>query len=229
MESGPIWVAVLVVAAIAGLLAVRLRRATRRAGLGNETLPDPDAAPTLSTADQRFRLLSFPGGSVPADLGPVLEELHRNGIRIDEATLRRRLAEDGPAAVEGLADAGPAVDPADGTVDASGDPGTADASGHPRPADATVDASGDPDAPPPRRTPGTAIVLDAIDVGGGTAGAMRVQLILELSIAGSEPIREQRIATVAPDKRTLLVAGAAVPVRYEPSGPPRMTLEWELP
>jgi hypothetical protein len=86
-------VAIVVALVAAGVVAVRLRVVAKR------NLPDSASTPldvatgdAIHTADPRFRLLSFQGGSVPADLGPVLEELRRNGIEVDEETLRRKLA-----------------------------------------------------------------------------------------------------------------------------------------
>ncbi|MBA3691821.1 MAG: hypothetical protein H0W82_10490 [Actinobacteria bacterium] len=55
-----------------------------------------DPAERLSASDQRFRLLSFQGGPVPADLGRMVQELRRNGIEVDEATLRQKLADGAP-------------------------------------------------------------------------------------------------------------------------------------
>jgi hypothetical protein len=196
VEAGPVLVAAVVVAVVAGLISWRLSRSARRGrapGLAAPAAEDPSIR--LSTADQRFRLLSFQGGSVPADLGPVLEELRRNGIEIDEDTLRRKLA-DGVATLSDL----------DG-------------------------ASRDVDAVHARGTPGTAIVLHATDVPGGEEPApntVLVRVALELRIPHREPIREQRVAAIADDKRALLVEGAAVPVRYDPDDPRSLTLEWEI-
>lgn len=91
MDIVPIIVAIAVVIAIGGLITVLLRRSVREARTG--AVPPVDAAEPLSTLDERFRLLSFQGGSQPADLAPMLEELRRNGIEIDEETLRTKLAE----------------------------------------------------------------------------------------------------------------------------------------
>ena len=91
MDIAPIIVAIAVVIVIGGLIAVLLRRSVRVARAG--AVPAADAAEPLSTLDERFRLLSFQGGSQPADLGPMLEELRRNGVEVDEETLRRKLAE----------------------------------------------------------------------------------------------------------------------------------------
>jgi hypothetical protein len=113
-------IAIVAAAVVAGLMASRLQRMAKR------NRPDPDATPlvtdgtTLSTSDQRFRLLSFQGGSVPADLAPVLEELRRNGIEVDEATLRQKLA-DGATSLAEIDSS--AVDL--GSVRARGTPGTA--------------------------------------------------------------------------------------------------------
>lgn len=93
--------AIVVALVAAGVVAARLRRVAKR-NLPETASTPLDVAPgsAISTSDPRFRLLSFQGGSVPADLGPVLEELRRNGIQVDEETLRRRLADgvvsDGP-------------------------------------------------------------------------------------------------------------------------------------
>jgi hypothetical protein len=89
VDTVPIIVAIVVVIAIGGLITVLLRRSGREA----RATPPADADEPLSTLDERFRLLSFQGGSQPADLGPMLEELRRNGIEIDEETLRNKLAE----------------------------------------------------------------------------------------------------------------------------------------
>jgi hypothetical protein len=99
-------VVVAIVAALlaAGGVALRLRSVAKRNLPETATTPlDVAAGQPIHTADQMFRLLSFQGGSVPADLGPVLEELRRNGIEVDEETLRRKL-EDGAAEVDGHAD-----------------------------------------------------------------------------------------------------------------------------
>jgi hypothetical protein len=86
-------IAIVAAAVVAGLMAGRLQRMAKR------NRPDPASEPLvtdstmLSTSDQRFRLMSFQGGSVPADLAPVLEELRRNGIEVDEETLRQKLAD----------------------------------------------------------------------------------------------------------------------------------------
>jgi hypothetical protein len=90
-------VAIVAAAVVAGLVAFRLRRMAKRSLPEAATTPlDVAAGQPIHTADQMFRLLSFQGGSLPADLGPVLEELRRNGIEVDEETLRRKL-EDGAA------------------------------------------------------------------------------------------------------------------------------------
>ena len=89
MDTAPIIVAIAVVIAIGGLIIVLLRRSVRDA----RAVPPVDADEPLSTLDERFRLLSFQGGAQPADLGPMLEELRRNGIEIEEETLRSKLAE----------------------------------------------------------------------------------------------------------------------------------------
>jgi hypothetical protein len=97
-------IAIVVAAAVAGLVAFRLRRSAKRSLPETATTPlDVAAGQPIHTADSMFRLLSFQGGSLPADLGPVLEELRRNGIEVDEETLRRKL-EDGAAEVDGHAD-----------------------------------------------------------------------------------------------------------------------------
>ena len=87
-------VAIVVALAAAGIVAVRLRVMAKRNLPDDASTPlDVAASDAMHTADPRFRLLSFQGGSVPADLGPVLEELRRNGIEVDEETLRRKLAD----------------------------------------------------------------------------------------------------------------------------------------
>lgn len=119
-DTAPILVAIAVVVVIGGVIVVLLRRSVRDArAAGAVGQPERDVGERLSTADQRFRLLSFQGGSQPADLSPVLEELRRNGIEVDEATLRRKLAEGAAAAEEAAATAeeaaptGEAASPAD--------------------------------------------------------------------------------------------------------------------
>lgn len=107
-------IALVAVAVVGGLVAGRLQRAAKRGrveGVASPAAEDPAAV--LSTSDQRFRLLSFQGGPVPADLGAMIEELRRNGIEVDEATLRRKLA-------EGVAPTAP-----DGQPDVPGTAGTA--------------------------------------------------------------------------------------------------------
>jgi len=86
-------VAIAVVVVVGGLIILMLRRSVREARGGAAIAVDADTAEPLSTLDERFRLLSFQGRSQPADLGPMLEDLRRNGIEVDEATLRRKLAE----------------------------------------------------------------------------------------------------------------------------------------
>jgi hypothetical protein len=192
MDDPSVLIALLAVAVVGGLVASRLQRVAKR---GREEGADPrpadDAAAALSASDQRFRLLSFQGGPVPADLGGMVEELRRNGIEVDEATLRQKLA-DRVATAEATQDAGPNLG---------------------------------------RRTAGTAIVLGAAAVPGREAPAPNTAVVLvtlELQIPDREPIREQRVAVIGDDKRTLLVEGASVPVLYDPSDPRAMTLEWEI-
>jgi hypothetical protein len=87
-------VAIVAAAVVAGLVAFRLRGMAKRSLPATASTPlDVPAGQPIKTADQMFRLLSFQGGAVPADLGPVLEELRRNGIEVDEETLRRKLAD----------------------------------------------------------------------------------------------------------------------------------------
>jgi hypothetical protein len=90
-------VAIVAAGVVAGVVAGRLQRMAKRNPPAPSSAPVDDSSLPLSTADQRFRLLSFQGGSVPADLGPMLEELRRNGIEVDEETLRRKLAENAAA------------------------------------------------------------------------------------------------------------------------------------
>jgi hypothetical protein len=185
--------ALVAVAVVAGLIAARLQRAAKRGRVEGAELPPEDPADRLSASDQRFRLLSFQGGPVPADLAQMVEELRRNGIEVDEETLRQKLA-------DGLA-------PDAGVKDLRSDPVAA------------------------RTTAGIAIVLSADDVPGIDRlppGAVRVQVTLELQVAGREPVREQRIAVVDGDERALLVEGAAIPVRYDPDDPRSIVLEWEI-
>jgi hypothetical protein len=192
MDDPSVLIALLAVAVVGGLVASRLQRVAKR---GREEGADPrpadDAAAALSASDQRFRLLSFQGGPVPADLGGMVEELRRNGIEVDEATLRQKLA-DRVATAEATQDAGPNLG---------------------------------------RRTAGTAIVLGAAAVPGREAPAPNTAVVLvtlELQIPDRGPIREQRVAVIGDDKRTLVVEGASVPVLYDPSDPRAMTLEWEI-
>jgi hypothetical protein len=193
MEDPSVLIALLAVAVVGGLVASRLQRVAKR---GREEGADPrpadDDAAALSASDQRFRLLSFQGGPVPADLGGMVEELRRNGIEVDEATLRQKLA-DRVSTAEATQDAGPNLG---------------------------------------RRTAGTAIVLGAADVPGREAPAPNTAVVLvtlELQIPDREPIREQRVAVIADEKRALLAEGASVPVLYDPRDPRAITLEWEIP
>jgi hypothetical protein len=201
-------VAIVVALAAAGVVAVRLRRVAK----GN--LPETASTPLdvatgaeIHTADPRFRLLSFQGGSVPADLGPVLEELRRNGIEVDEETLRRRLA-DGAAS--------------DG-ANVSAPPGTPEGP-------ASVPATAEDPAAPAPDVPLTATVVDAIDVpvGNPVPGRMPVRVTLELRPPGGEPVREHVVAVVDEDTRKLLVEGAEVPIRYDPADPSVIILVWAL-
>jgi hypothetical protein len=195
-------VAVVVALAAAGFVAARLQRVSKR------NLPDDASTPldvaegdAIHIGDPRFRLLSFQGGSVPADLGPVLDELRRNGIEIDEETLRRKLAE--------------GEEP---------DRGTPDASAHAEGAPASAHAAPAPDVP------ATATVVDAIDVpvGNPVPGRMPVRVTLELRPPGGEPVREHVVAVVDEDTRKLLVEGAEIPIRYDPDDPSVITLVWAL-
>ncbi len=182
-------IALVAVAVVGGIVAGRLQRSAKRGRAeGTESPLAEVPAERISASDQRFRLLSFQGGPVPADLGRMVEELRRNGIEVDEATLRQKLAEE--------------------TAPITQMRGGADG-----------------------ETAGTAIVLAATDVPGGMGPApntVQVQLILELRLPDVESIREQRVVTVTDDKRSLLKEGAAIPVRYEPENPQRITLEWEI-
>jgi hypothetical protein len=198
-------VAIVVALAAAGVVAVRLRRMAKRNLPETASTPlDVAAGDTIHTADPRFRLLSFQGGSVPADLGPVLEELRRNGIEVDEETLRRKLA-------EGAANDG---------ANAGAPPGTLQGPASvPKAAPAPV-----PDVP------ATATVVDAIDVpvGNPVPGRMPVRVTLELRHPGGEPVREQVVAVVDEDTRKLLIEGAEVPIRTDPDDPSVITLVWAL-
>ncbi len=203
MDSTPVLIALVAVALVGSLITLRLRSSARRSRPAGDAPASPDLDERLSTADQRFRMLSFQGGVVPSDLGPVLEELRRNGIQVDEATLRRKLAGGAStiAEVAGNSAPGPSA------------PG--------------------PSAPAPsaRGAPATATVLDASDVPGSDrlpAGRVRVQVTLELRVGDRDPVREQRIALIPTDKRALLDRGAAVPVRYDPDHPRSLALEWEI-
>lgn len=106
-------IALVAVAVVGGLVAGRLQRAAKRGRAEGVVSPAAEDPTGLSTSDQRFRLLSFQGGPVPADLGVMIEELRRNGIEVDEATLRQKLA-------EGVASIAP-----DGRPDVPGNAGTA--------------------------------------------------------------------------------------------------------
>lgn len=203
MDSTPVVIALVAVALVGGLIALQLRNSARRSRPAGGVPVSPDLEERLSTADQRFRMLSFQGGVVPSDLGPVLEELRRNGIQVDEATLRRKLAGGASTMAEV---AGPS------------EPGSA------APPTSAPPSSG-------RGAPATATVLDASDVPGSDrlpAGRVRVQVTLELQVGDRDPVREQRIALIPADKRALLDRGAAVPVRYDPDHPRSLALEWEL-
>ena len=104
-------IAIVAAAVVAGLVAFRLRRLGKRSLPTTASTPlDVPAGQPISTADQMFRLLSFQGGAVPADLGPVLEELRRNGIEVDEETLRRKLADGADVGGPGGGEAAPAPD-----------------------------------------------------------------------------------------------------------------------
>ncbi len=93
MRETSVIIALVAVVVVGGLLALRLQRATRRGRVEGATASATAPGRRLSTSDQRFQLLSFQGGPVPADLGPMMEELRRNGIEVDEETLRRKLTE----------------------------------------------------------------------------------------------------------------------------------------
>ena len=190
MGDPSVIIALLVVAVVGGLIAGRLQRAAKRGRAdGAEPRPAEDPTAGLSASDQRFRLLSFQGGPIPADLGRMVEDLRRNGIEVDEATLRQKLA-DGVVPLAGTQDGRPI--------------GSA--------------------------TAGTAIVLGAADLPGGEAAPDTVPVLvtLELRLPEREPIREQRVAVIAGDKRALLVEGASVPVLYDAGDPRAITLEWEI-
>jgi hypothetical protein len=204
-------VAIVVALVAAVVVAVRLQRVAKR------NLPDSAATPldvasgeAIHIGDPRFRLLSFQGGSVPADLGPVLEELRRNGIEVDEETLRRKLA-DG-AAIDGMSPAA-----ARGTPEG---PAAVPKATAPVPPEA-------PDAPD---APATATVVDAVDVpvGNPVPGRMPVRVTLELQPPGGDPVREHVVAVVDEPTRKLLVQGAVVPIRYDPADPSVITLVWAL-
>jgi hypothetical protein len=198
MDSTPVLIALAAVALVGGLIALRLRNSARRSRPAGGAPASPGLDERLSTADQRFRMLSFQGGVVPSDLGPVLEELRRNGIQVDEAQLRSKLAGGAStmAEVAGPSEPGPAAPPSS----ARGAPATA----------TVLDAS---DVPGSDRLP---------------AGRVRVQVTLELRVGDRDPVREQRIALIPADKRALLDRGAAVPVRYDPDHPRSLALEWEI-
>jgi hypothetical protein len=196
-------VAIVAAVVVAGLVGMRLRRVAsrNRPDPGSPSIAD-DETPQISTADQRFRLLSFQGGSVPGDLQPMLEELRRNGIEVDEETLRRKLAK---GAVDGSAVDGPA------TPEGARPPDT-------RPVSGVSDASA------------TATVVEVTDVpvGNPMPGRMAVRVTLELRPRDGGPIREHVVAVVAEDTRALLVEGAEVPIRTDPDDPSIITLAWAL-
>ncbi len=121
MDAVPIIVAIAVVIAIGGLITFMLRRSVRETRAGAVPAADAAEAEPLSTLDERFRLLSFQGGSQPADLGPMLDELRRNGIEVDEETLRRKLAE--RASATGEQPGEPGEPGAAGGPDTTGEPG----------------------------------------------------------------------------------------------------------
>ncbi len=207
MDAGVV-VAIVVALAAAGAVAVRLRRVAKRNLPETASTPlDVAAGDAIHTADPRFRLLSFQGGSVPADLGPVLEELRRNGIEVDEETLRRRLA--------------------DGAANDSAPRGTPQG---PAETEGAADTEGPAEASHAPDVPATAIVVDAIDVpvGNPVPGRMPVRVTLELRTPGGEPVREQVVAVVDEDTRKLLVEGAEVPIRYDPDDPSVIILVWAL-
>ena len=201
-------VAIVVALVAATVVAVRLRVVAKRNLPDRASTPlDVAASDAIHTADPRFRLLSFQGGSMPADLGPVLEELRRNGIEVDEETLRRKLA-------DGTASDGANVSATQGT------PGRA----------AEAGAPAEPEAAPAPDAPETATVVDAIDVpvGNPVPGRMPVRVTLELRTPGGEPVREHVVAVVDEDTRKLLVEGAEVPIRTDPDDPSVITLVWAL-
>jgi hypothetical protein len=199
MDPTPVLVALVAVLLVGGLIAIRLRSSARRSRIVDGGPSSADLDQRLSTADQRFRMLSFQGGSVPGDLRPVLEELRRNGIEVDEATLRRKLADGASTMAEVDGTAAPLADPPVG--------------GSPRRAPATAIVLDATDVPG-----GLGLAQDGV----------RVQVTLELRMPDGEPVREQRIAVIPADKRALLADGAAVPVRYDPDDPRSLTLEWEI-
>jgi hypothetical protein len=201
-------VAIVVALAAAGVVAVRLRVMAKRNLPDSASTPlDVAAGDAIHTADPRFRLLSFQGGSVPADLGPVLEELRRNGIEVDEETLRRKLA-------DGAAGDGANVPAPRGTPVHQAEPG----------------APAEPTAAPAPDPPTTATVVDTIDVpvGNPVPGRMPVRVTLELRTPAGETVREHVVAVVDEDTRKLLVEGAEVPIRYDPDDPSVITLVWAL-
>jgi hypothetical protein len=104
VENSAVIVAIVLAVGGAAYILNRLQRSARR------TLPKGErpAAPLevdarISASDARFRLLAFQGGSVPGDLQPIMDELRRNGIEVDEETLRRKLA-DGVAPLAEMGD-----------------------------------------------------------------------------------------------------------------------------
>ena len=103
MNTGAILVAIVIAVAGAGFIIHRLQRRATPRGARPEAPLAGDPAARISAHDARFRLLSFQGGSVPGDLRSIMEELRRNGIDVDEETLRRRLA-DGAASTREVGD-----------------------------------------------------------------------------------------------------------------------------
>ncbi len=209
-------VAIVVGLVAATVVAVRLRVVAKRNLPDSASTPlDVAAGDAIHTADPRFRLLSFQGGSVPADLGPVLEELRRNGIEVDEETLRRKLA-------DGAASDGANVSASRGTPEHAAEAGA--------PAEPGSRAPAEPEAAPAPDGPETATVVDAIDVpvGNPVPGRMPVRVTLELRTPDGESVREHVVAVVDEDTRKLLVEGAEVPIRTDPDDPSVITLVWAL-
>jgi hypothetical protein len=94
VENSAVIVAIVLAVGGAAYILNRLQRSARRTlPKGERPVAPPEVDARISASDARFRLLAFQGGSVPGDLQPIIDELRRNGIEVDEETLRRKLAD----------------------------------------------------------------------------------------------------------------------------------------